>query len=232
MKDPAVVNHMFSEIAPRYDLANHLLSFGIDFLWRQRLVKEVKKTNPKLVCDLATGSGDVAFALRKGLPEKTTVRGFDFCQPMLDQALLKREKLPWAQNVNFAIGDCLNLPLGPDSVDTLTIAFGVRNLEDRLKGFEEMHRVLKKNQGHLFVLEFSQPKRFFHHLYYFYLKFLVPTIANLSTGNKNAYRYLIESIQEFPTHEEISRELLSSGFSSVKVIRMTGGTVALHIAKA
>jgi len=150
------VNSMFARIANRYDFANRLLSFGIDQIWRARLVDEVDNRSPSHVLDLATGSGDVAFALREGLPASTTILGMDFCQPMLDEAEIKKSKSGYT-NIDFQWGDALNLPLPDNSVDAITISFGFRNFADRAKGLREMRRILDSKTGYVYILEFSQP---------------------------------------------------------------------------
>lgn len=224
MKDPAKVESLFSDIAQRYDTANHVLSFGMDYYWRKQLVRAACAKNPQLVCDLATGSGDVAFALKKHLGESEVVRGYDFCEAMLEQARKKKCN----QKVDFYKGDCMQLPLEDNSVDVLTIAFGLRNLPDRKVALKEMCRVLKKPGGVLCVLEFSQPKPMIRWLYYFYLKNILPFVAWIATGNREAYQYLGDTIEGFPTHAEISKEMECVGFRNIQVKRMTCGVVALH----
>lgn len=229
--EAGAVRRMFATIAGRYDRANRILSGGIDVLWRRRLVREVRRRRPLVVADLATGSGDVAFALLKGLPATTRIRAMDFCEPMLDQAKARREKmgLP-AGRLAFEHGDCLNLPLSDCSVDAVTIAFGVRNFEDRLQGLREMHRILQPD-GHLFILEFSQPYPLVRPFYYFYLKVILPRIAALVTRNKDAYDYLAGTIEDFPDRATLSHQLTQAGFGPVDAIPMSGGIVALHIAR-
>ena len=231
MPDAQKVNTMFGRIAGRYDLANRLLSMGIDRIWRERLVEEVAYRNPRSVVDLATGSGDVAFALREGLPSETSVRGMDFCQPMLDEAEFKKQKFGY-KGVSFSIGDVLDLPLADQETDAVTISFGYRNLAERRKGLLEMKRVLNAKKGHVFILEFSQPNALYRPFYYFYLKHFLPTAASFITGNREAYQYLCSSIEAFPDREGITKELEEAGFSGVEAIPMTFGTVALHIGKA
>ncbi|MEL0098344.1 MAG: ubiquinone/menaquinone biosynthesis methyltransferase, partial [Opitutae bacterium] len=168
--DPVAVEATFSSVAQRYDLANHWLSGGIDFYWRKRLVGLAQKNHPTDILDLATGSGDVLFALRQGLGNSVNLTGLDFCEPMLEQARAKREKYLLGSDANqFLHGDCLNLPFEDQSFDLITIAFGLRNLADRAKGLAEMQRVLRPG-GRLIILEFSQPYLWFRPLYYFYLK--------------------------------------------------------------
>ena len=231
MPDPTAVNSMFARIASRYDLANHLLSGGIDHLWRQRLVRRVHDRRPKVVLDLATGSGDVVFALADGLPQASRFTGVDFCQPMLDEAVKKRAGSPRWASIEFKQGDGMALPLPNASFDALTISFGLRNMADRHKALNEMRRVLRPG-GHLFVLEFSQPYFWFKPIYYFYLKFLLPGIAAAVTGDRSAYEYLGGSIASFPGREHMSAEISRAGFRAVHATPYTFGIVALHEAQA
>ncbi|MET0261876.1 MAG: bifunctional demethylmenaquinone methyltransferase/2-methoxy-6-polyprenyl-1,4-benzoquinol methylase UbiE [Rariglobus sp.] len=229
MPDPVAVNSMFARIARRYDVANRLLSGGVDVWWRRRLTAAVKRQNPSDVLDLATGSGDVAFTLSKHLPPETAITGMDFCQPMLDEAVIKQQSSGRFPNVTFRQGDGMALPLADATFDVVTVSFGLRNMADRHLALSEMRRVLRPG-GKLFVLEFSQPYRWFRPLYYFYLRRLLPGIAGAVTGDRGAYEYLCGSIEQYPSHESMSAEVLRAGFSSVKVNRMTFGSVALHIA--
>jgi len=228
MPDPVAVNSMFGRIARRYDLANRLISLGQDESWRRRLVEAVRKSQPTDVLDLATGSGDVAFALSRGLPAKVRITGMDFCQPMLDQAVAKQNAAEGRfANVTFQPGDGLALPLPDASVDAVTISFGLRNLADRARGLREMRRVLRPG-GRLFVLEFSQPQRWCRTLYLFYLRHILPLLAGMITGDRSAYVYLNETIEQFPGREALAAEIRAAGFSSVSARGMAFGTVALH----
>ena len=226
--DPVAVEATFSSVAPRYDLANHWLSGGIDFYWRNRLVKLAQKNNPTDILDLATGSGDVLFALRKGLGDKVNLTGLDFCEPMLKQARAKRTVRGLGDATNqFLHGDCLNLPFEDQSFDLITIAFGLRNLADRAKGLAEMHRVLRPG-GRLIILEFSQPFLWFRPLYYFYLKGILPWVARWLTGDRDAYLYLGTSIAGFPNRVGLCKEIEQAGFSMVQAKALTFSIVALH----
>ena len=230
MPDPKAVNTLFGRIARRYDLANHLLSGGVDFHWRQRLVRAVHDAQPATVLDLATGSGDVAFALADGLPQGVRLTGMDFCQPMLDEAVKKQEgNARWAQ-IDFKQGDGMALPLPDASFDAVTISFGLRNMADRHKALTEMRRVLRPG-GRLFVLEFSQPALWFRPVYYAYLKFVLPTMAGVVTGDRAAYEYLCGSIEQFPDRAAMAEEVRRAGFGSVHANPMTFGIVALHEAQ-
>jgi demethylmenaquinone methyltransferase / 2-methoxy-6-polyprenyl-1,4-benzoquinol methylase len=227
MPDPQAVNSMFARIAGRYDVANRLLSGGIDLWWRRRLISAVAQRAPQDVLDLATGSGDVAFALGRGLPEGTPIVGMDFCRPMLDEAEKKQPDMKRAEHISFQEGDGLNLPCADASFDAATISFGLRNMADRHRCLSELHRVLRPG-GHVWILEFSQPRSGLRPFYYFYLRNLLPFIASLVTGDKSAYDYLCGSIEQFPTHEGIAAEMKSADFEVVEIQRLTGGIVALH----
>jgi demethylmenaquinone methyltransferase/2-methoxy-6-polyprenyl-1,4-benzoquinol methylase len=227
MPDPAAVKSMFGRIANRYDITNRLLSAGVDRGWRRKLVAEVRAGNPSRILDLATGSGDVAFALARGVGNGAEITGMDFCQPMLDQAEIKRRSGGF-DRITFRQGDALALPVDEACFDALTIAFGLRNLADRAKGLQEMHRVLRAG-GRLYVLEFSQPYRWFRPIYYFYLRRILPKIAGLTTGDRAAYEYLNNTISEFPDRAALVAEIQAAGFFNVRAIPMTFGIVALHI---
>ncbi|MBL9219323.1 MAG: bifunctional demethylmenaquinone methyltransferase/2-methoxy-6-polyprenyl-1,4-benzoquinol methylase UbiE [Opitutaceae bacterium] len=231
MPDPKAVNSMFARIAGRYDVANHLLSGGVDFWWRQRLVRSVHDARPGAVLDLATGSGDVAFALADGLPRSTAITGMDFCQPMLDEAVKKGTANPRWRQIEFRQGDALALPLPDRTYDAVTISFGLRNMADRHQALVEMRRVLRPG-GRLFVLEFSQPYFWFRPFYYAYLKFVLPAIAAVVTGDRSAYEYLCGSIELFPDRAGIAAEIRRAGFGSVRATPLTFGIVALHEAMA
>jgi demethylmenaquinone methyltransferase/2-methoxy-6-polyprenyl-1,4-benzoquinol methylase len=228
MPDPVAVNSMFGRIARRYDLANRLLSGGADVGWRRVLMRRVAAASTRDVLDLATGSGDVAFALSRGLPRSVTILGMDFCQPMLDEAAKKQRSARGIYaNVGFQQGDAMALPLADESFDAVTISFGLRNVADRHRSLTEMHRVLRPG-GRLFVLEFSQPDRWFRPLYLFYLRRVLPPFAGLLTGDRTAYQYLNETIEQFPGREAMATEILAAGFRRVNARGMTFGIVALH----
>ena len=229
MPDPVAVKSMFGRIARRYDIANLLLSCGIDASWRRRLVHSVARHSPGTILDLATGSGDVAFALSKKLPANTNITGMDFCHPMLDRAQARQIAAGPAKNSNivFRPGDVLALPSPDETFDAVTIAFGLRNLADRKRGLQEMRRVLRPG-GRLFVLEFSQPRMWVRPFYYFYLRRVLPFIAGVVTGDRAAYVYLNETIAEFPDRAALTKELSTAGFTNVSAKPLTFGIVALH----
>jgi demethylmenaquinone methyltransferase/2-methoxy-6-polyprenyl-1,4-benzoquinol methylase len=231
MPDPTAVNSMFGRIAPRYDIANMLLSGGMDAVWRRRLVAAVTQRGPHQILDLAAGSGDVSFALSRKLPPSATITGLDFCAPMLEQAEKKKHAAGAGYpNVQFRQGDVMALPLPDASFGAVTIAFGLRNLVDRHRGLGEMHRVLRPG-GRLFVLEFSQPYPWLRRLYYFYLGRILPVIAGAITGDRKAYEYLNATIAEFPNRAALCQEIRDAGFVDVQAHPMTFGIVALHEAR-
>lgn len=231
MPDPHAVNSMFARIAGRYDTANRLLSGGIDLWWRRQLVRKVRRHAPVDLLDLATGSGDVAFALARALPPASRITGMDFCQPMLDEAIAKQSRDSSGAKIRFVQGDGLALPVADASFDAVTISFGLRNMADRHRALTEMRRALRLG-GRVHVLEFSQPYAWFRPFYYFYLRRILPTFAGLITGDRSAYEYLNASIASYPDAQAMSGELARAGFKAVEVRRMTGGIVALHTGTA
>ncbi len=227
--DPDVVRATFEGIAPRYDLANHLLSGGLDFLWRRRLIREAKADQPRDVLDLATGSGDVALALRKALSVEAQITGLDFCPPMLAEAERKRIAAGHSpDSLRFLQGDCLSMDFPDDSFDLVTIAFGLRNLCDRAIGLSEMQRVLRPG-GRLLILEFSQPFFFLRPFYYLYLRLILPLFARWVTGDRKAYEYLGSSISGFPDRFGLAEELRQANFGKISFVSLTGAVVALHV---
>lgn len=229
MPDPAAVNSMFARIAGRYDLGNRVLSLGVDRSWRRKLVRAVRTHNPLTVLDLATGSGDVAFALADALRPPVRIIGMDFCLPMLAEAEAKKQAAPPERfaHVFFQPGDGLALPLADQSVDAVTISFGLRNMADRHRSLCEMHRVLRPG-GRACILEFSQPQWWMRPFYLFYLRRVLPWLAGWLTGDRAAYVYLNESIEAFPGRVALAEEMRAAGFRDVSARGLTGGIVALH----
>jgi demethylmenaquinone methyltransferase / 2-methoxy-6-polyprenyl-1,4-benzoquinol methylase len=222
---------MFGRIAHRYDLANRVLSGGIDIYWRSCLVGAVRKSGPRDVLDLATGSGDVALALARALPLGVRVLGMDFCAPMIVEAEAKKAAHPGLYpSVEFRQGDGLALPLPDASFDAVTIAFGIRNMADRARCLSEIRRVLRPG-GRLFILEFSKPWTPLRPLYDLYLHRVLPKVAGMVTGDRSAYEYLCGSIAAFPDRHALSAEIRAAGFGDVDVSRLTTGIVALHSAR-
>jgi len=218
----ARVREMFGSIAARYDIANHLLSCGIDFSWRERAARIVTDWHPHSIADLATGTGDLALALQKKLPD-AEIAGVDFLPEMLELAKQKGLRQP-------VLADAMNLPFGDGSFDCVTIAFGLRNLENCTAALGEMSRVIKSN-GHLLVLEFSLPTTpILRALYRFYLHRCLPLLGSSLTGEKNAYDYLGDSIEEFPSGDAMCQMMVENGFTSPTFEPLTGGIVTIYTA--
>lgn len=222
------VRAMFGRIAPRYDLANHVLSFNLDRWWRARTVKRVRHILQRpdaRVLDLCCGTGDLLIALQS--QSARPVMGSDFCHPMLTTAQDKISRRK--RSCQLFEADALRLPLPDSSLDLITVAFGFRNLADYESGLAEMHRVLKPS-GVVAILEFSQPgNTVFGKLYGFYSRKVLPLIGAALSGSRDAYSYLPESIGRFPSAEDLDARMRAAGFRAVEFLRMTGGTVALHL---
>jgi demethylmenaquinone methyltransferase/2-methoxy-6-polyprenyl-1,4-benzoquinol methylase len=217
---------MFGRIAGRYDFLNHLLSFNLDKRWRRRAALRVRDqlaAPGARTLDLCCGTADLLIELRENAPGAEVI-GSDFCHPMLIEA---RRKTP----APLFEADALALPLADSSLDLITIAFGFRNLANYRDGLEELRRVLKPC-GVLAVLEFSKPpNRAWAGVYGFFSTRILPTVAGWISGSREAYSYLPESIAKFPGAEELAEEMRRAGFARVDYERMTGGAVALHIAR-
>ena len=222
------VRAMFGRIAPRYDLANHVLSLNLDRRWRARTVQRVRHILERphaQTLDLCCGTGDLLLAL--DAQSARPAMGSDFCHPMLTAARQKVSRR--GRSCPLFEADALRLPLADGALDLITVAFGFRNLADYESGLAEMHRVLKPS-GVAAILEFSQPgNTAFGTLYGFYSRKLLPLIGGVLSGSREAYAYLPESIEKFPAAEELAGRMRAAGFRSVEFIRMTGGTVALHL---
>ncbi len=226
MPEPEEIKTLFQRIAWRYDRANTVLSLGLHRYWRWRTARVVKALKPKVVLDMATGTGDLAFALERQLGKTTSIMGMDFCEPMLALARKKQGNSP----IPFTLGDCLNIPLDDGSIDVVTMAFGLRNIPQRNKAFLEIHRVLRPG-GFLVLLEFSQPSRWFAPLYWPYLHAILPWLSGLLTGHQEAYRYLGRSIEGFLSKKALSDELRKHGFEPVKAVGLSASVVAIHVGK-
>jgi demethylmenaquinone methyltransferase/2-methoxy-6-polyprenyl-1,4-benzoquinol methylase len=217
---------MFGRVAPRYDLLNHLLSANVDRYWRMRTVQRVSDIlmRPDAVCvDLCCGTGDLMFALQKRAACR--VLGSDFCHPMLAAARAKRR-------CDVFESDALRLPVRDHSLDLITVAFGFRNLANYRRGKDEILRALKPG-GTAAILEFSQPRnRAFAALYNLYSRHVLPAIGGLISGSREAYTYLPESVRKFPGAAELAEQMRVAGFREVEYELMTGGIVALHVARA
>jgi len=219
---PAHVREMFGAIARRYDLANHLLSCGMDFYWRARAADIVAGWNPHKVADLATGTGDLALALQKKLSD-AEITGVDFLPEMLELARRKGVR-------QVVLADAMKLPFSDASFDCITIAFGLRNLENYSAALAEMRRVLNTH-GHLLVLEFSLPTTpILRAAYRFYLHRCLPLLGSFLTKKKSAYDYLGDSIEEFPNGNTMCELMRANGYVCPGFQPLTGGIVTVYTA--
>ena len=213
---------MFDGIARRYDLANHLLSGGIDFYWRWRATRLVEGWGARRVLDLATGSGDLALAIQRRIPQ-AEVTGADFSTEMLVRARAKGL-------TRTVAADALALPFADGVFDCVTVAFGLRNMSDWGAALCEMSRVLSDG-GHVLVLDFSMPRGLLRPAYRLYLHRCLPIMAALITGRRDAYEYLAASIEEFPTGAAMTRMLEANGFASAEATPLTGGIATIYTAR-
>jgi len=219
-KDAATIQSMFGQIAPRYDLLNHLLSFNIDRRWRRRVVELARPAGP--VLDVCTGTGDLAAAFRGGGTEP--VVGVDFCAPMLAHGRRK----PVCAGVRFVRGDALRLPLPSDRFDVVSVAFGIRNVSDLDAGLRELVRVTRPG-GRIAILEFSRPRnRVFGAIYAFYFGRVLPFVGNLLSRSK-AYTYLNRSVLAWSTEQELAARMTAAGCSRVEVFPLTLRIAAVHL---
>lgn len=221
------VQLMFDSIAWRYDFLNRFLSFGIDRYWRRKAIKIIsQKCRPAQVLDVATGTADLAIAALKINPVKVT--GIDISGKMLEMGRKKIMKLGLEKKIELINGDSENIPFEDNSFDMVMVAFGVRNFSNRLAGLKEMTRVLRKD-GILMILEFSKPRgRLFSLLFGFYFFKILPVIGRIFSGHGVAYRYLPESVDNFPGRDEFMLMMKESGLGNISCLEFTGGIVSMY----
>lgn len=223
------VQAMFDGIAPRYDFLNHFLSLGTDWYWRHAAVCRFRRLlpgGPVRLLDLCCGTGDMALAAARIGP----VIGCDFSQPMLRHGQVKLRR-HHGRTVRLVCGDALALPFGDATFDGATVAFGVRNFADRAAGLAELRRVLRPG-GILGVLEFSHPRLpLFRQLFLLYFHRVLPALGRWISGRGGAYRYLPESVRDFPAPAEFEDQLRQAGFIEVGCVRYTFGVAALHFGR-
>src|ERR1035437_2999395 len=222
------VKAMFSGIAGRYDLLNHLLSLKIDKSWRRKVrvrLADILENKNALVLDVACGTGDLAIELQRGAVAK--VIGTDFCRPMLEIAQQKNGT--GVGYIPYIEGDAMVLPFADDSFDAVTIAFGLRNLPNYPSGLKELRRVLKP-AGRLAILECSSPSLpGFREIYKLYFERILPHIGGVISGNRGAYTYLPNSVSKFPDKKTLAAMMGEAGFKDVSFQSLTGGTAAIHV---
>ncbi len=220
------VENMFDRIAPKYDFFNRLFSLRIDLLWRKSLVKWMQSDDPKQILDVATGTGELAITLWKKFRVKITA--VDLSQEMLNLADKKIKEL--GADITIQKANAENLPFESNKFDTVSVGFGVRNFENLEKGLSELRRVVKEN-GNVYILEFSRMEGVLSPLYNFYFRKVLPFLAKMISGEKEAYAYLPDSVQNFPCGERMKNILLDLGFSKVEYKKLSLGIVTIYKAK-
>lgn len=219
------VEDMFDNIAPKYDLLNHVLSMKIDVLWRNTLVKWMSKDQPRLVLDVATGTGDLAIAVQKGTGAE--IVGLDLSQQMLNVGIEKIKKNHLTEKIDMVKGDAENLSFEDNKFDAVSVAFGVRNFENLEKGLLELRRVVKENAS-VYILEFSKVEGVLAPLYMFYFKYILPQIGRLVSKDNRAYTYLPDSVNAFPYGEKMKTILESTGFKKVEYKKLSLGIATIY----
>ena len=225
MAEKETVKNLFDDIAPRYDLLNHLLSLNIDKSWRRRAVRELEAGQEELL-DVACGTGDFAIAaVRTGVKRVT---GIDISAGMVDIGKRKVEALGLSGRIALEIGDSEQMRFPDNAFDAVTVAFGVRNFEYLEQGLREMCRVLRPG-GKVVILEFSMPDRFpMKQLYTLYFRRILPLFGGWISGNRGAYVYLPESVMRFPQGKTFLDIMGRSGFVRTARRKLTGGIASLY----
>jgi demethylmenaquinone methyltransferase / 2-methoxy-6-polyprenyl-1,4-benzoquinol methylase len=223
------VRGMFAEIAPRYDLVNRMLSGGIDVWWRHVTVSRAAPPRTGAILDVCTGTGDLALAYRAKCGPGVRVVASDFCRPMLDRGIEKSAKAGAA--IEWVEADAMALPFPDATFDLVTVAFGLRNIADTSRGLAEMARVCKPG-GRLAILEFSLPKNvIIRNAYLWYFRRVLPFIGNTVARNRSdAYTYLNQSVEAFPSGEALASLVRAAGFDRVEMVPLTFGIATLSIA--
>ena len=224
------VREMFAQIAPRYDLMNHILSLGIDILWRKRTVRELRLNGDFPILDCCTGTGDLALMLAKQVAGRVEVVGTDFCAPMLQLAKQKHDASKSGFPVRFLEADTQSLPFSDASFQAVTVAFGLRNVQDTDVGLRELTRVCAPG-GQVAVLEFSQPTVLgLKHVYQAYFKHVLPRVGQrLAKNQQSAYEYLPNSVLEFPCGQALADRMKAVGLRDIRVKPLTFGVATLYV---
>jgi len=230
MAKKEVVKEIFNDIAPHYDLLNHLLSVNIDKGWRKKAMRYIEAGEKQRLLDVACGTGDFSIAAsRCGVRQ---VIGVDISAKMIEVGRKKVDALGLSEVIDLRSGDSEQLEFEDAFFDVVTVAFGVRNFEHLEAGLKEMRRVLKPG-GKVIILEFSMPEHFpLKHLYRFYFRHILPAVGGWISGNKGAYTYLPESVMKFPQGQAFLDILRQCGFSYARQRKLSFGIASLYVAEA
>ena len=223
------IEQMFNDIAPSYDRLNHLMSLGIDNIWRKKAIKEIVDGTQQQILDVACGTGDSTIAIAKAMEPGGRVTGIDISAGMMEPLMRKAAHEGVHDRIKLLQADALQMPFEADTFHRVTCAFGIRNFEDRKKGLAEFLRVLKPG-GKAVILELGIPdKPFIKTLYDIYFRHILPLIGGIISGNRAAYRYLPESVYAFPRPETFCAMMERAGFHSVRHRNFTFGLCRLFI---
>ena len=225
------VREMFAEIAPRYDATNKLLTAGADEAWRKRAVAELAPPPGGKILDLCCGTGDLAFHLVRTDPS-LDVTGADFCAPMLAGANARKSREDRANRTTFLEADAMALPFGDATFDGATMGFSMRNVVDVVATLKEARRVLKPGARFVNLDVTKAPNALFRRLFNLYFYGIVPLVGGLVGGSKSAYRYLPNSLTNYPDADELAARFRSAGFNDVRYLRLGGGAISVHVGVA
>lgn len=221
------VKHMFNMIASKYDVLNHTLSLGMDYVWRKKAIKKILN-NPKEILDIATGTAD--FAISAAKHTEANITGIDISDQMINVGNKKIQQKKLNNRIKLSIEDSENLPFHDNSYDAITAGFGVRNFENLEKGLSEIYRVVKKD-GYVVILEPSTPKVFpLKQIFSIYFQKILPFIGNLVSKDKSAYSYLPNSVKSFPDGVDFLEILNKQGFSKTNYHPLSFGIVSMYVA--
>jgi demethylmenaquinone methyltransferase/2-methoxy-6-polyprenyl-1,4-benzoquinol methylase len=221
------VKHMFNMIASKYDVLNHTLSLGMDYVWRKKAIKKILN-NPKEILDIATGTAD--FAISAAKHTQANITGIDISDQMIYVGNKKIKQKKLHNRIKLSIEDSEKLPFNDNSYDAITAGFGVRNFENFEKGLSEIYRVVKKN-GYVVILEPSTPKAFpLKQIFSIYFQKILPFIGSLVSKDKSAYSYLPNSVKSFPDGDDFLKILNKQGFSKANYYPLSFGIVSLYVA--
>jgi demethylmenaquinone methyltransferase/2-methoxy-6-polyprenyl-1,4-benzoquinol methylase len=229
-KDPSNIRRLFEGVVHCYDLLNSVLSLGLHMKWREEALRYADMREGMRVLDLCTGTGDMAIGAFRRINGRGTVAGLDFCDKMLQRAISKYPGSLYP-GLSFLEGDALNTPFADNCFDTVTVAFGLRNLAEPERALQEIRRVLRLN-GRLVILDFTRPAGSIKsHIYGICRKYIVPAVGGIVSGNRGAYQYLSDSIDSFDTIEELVCRLVNAGFAGITARPLTMGVVSVFMAE-
>ncbi|MCK9611571.1 MAG: bifunctional demethylmenaquinone methyltransferase/2-methoxy-6-polyprenyl-1,4-benzoquinol methylase UbiE [Bacteroidales bacterium] len=218
---------LFDSIAGHYDFLNHFLSFGIDKLWRKKIIRMISKEHPDSILDIATGTSDLAIAAATKI-QGVQITGIDISEKMLGIAKEKIREKHLEDRITLQKKSAESMDFADNNFDNVMVAFGVRNFEDLNKGLQQMLRVVKPGRK-IFILEFSKPQGFIKPFFNFYFRYLLPFIGKLISGNSNAYRYLHRSAISFPDRKYFTDILTQQGFTKTYCHYLSSGIATIYV---